>query len=258
MVTKSRLLDRLLDESRKNREIHPYLKRMILSATQTALRKVVPDSYYKKCQGAAAAIFMILRSLRIQSSIFGGSVSWLYGAVDENGVARQSRCGFWSQNPALPTPHAWVVTEYGSLIDLTCSYFHYVYEENEKNLQSRDVLPIIWMKTENLTALPALRYSPAAKFQDIDLQQCDELARQVVGLALAAFWGHPSLETDLPPDADPEVVVQKNVPDLGNEVLDGPQSLERLRQSNGWVARNCSEPSSNALAMSPGIMTPAR
>src|SRR5262245_36516071 len=104
MVTKSRLLDHLLDESRTNRELDPHLKRMILAATQSALQQVVPDTYYKKCHGAAIAIFMLLRTLRIRANIVGGSVSWLYGAVNANGVAKQARCGFWSQNPNLPTP----------------------------------------------------------------------------------------------------------------------------------------------------------
>ena len=252
MVTKSRLLDRLLEESRTNGELHPHLKRMILAATQSALQQVVPDSYFKKCQGAAVAIFMLLRTLRIALSIVGGSVSWLYGAVSANGVATQARCGFWSQNPDLPTPHTWVVTEFGGLIDLTCSYFHHVYEEKKKNLLSRDVLPIIWMKTENLAALPSLKYIPAKKFGTVDLDECDELARQVVRIASAEFWSQPWLDADVQSDADAaSMASQFRLPELGNEMLDGAPSVERLRQSNGWVAARFAAPSAQALTMRP-------
>jgi hypothetical protein len=252
MVTKSRLLDHLLSESRKNCELHPYLKRVILATTQAALQHVVPESYHKKCHGAAIAIFMLLRTLRIRAAIMGGSVSWLYGTVSANGVASQTRCGYWSQNPNLPTPHTWVVTEFGGLIDLTCSYFHRVHNETEKSVQSRDVLPIIWMKTENLAALPSLRYAPAARFETVDLDQCDELARDVVRNALVNFWSQPWLEIEVPADGDTTGVAGlMQLPDLGNEMLDGAPTLERLRQSNGWVARNCAAPSAHALTMRP-------
>jgi hypothetical protein len=250
-MTKVTVLDRLLEHADAAHEIHPHLKRMILAATQSALLRIAPDSFYKKCQGAAAAIFMILRTLRIRSTICGGTVSWLYGGIDEQGVAWQSRCGFWSQNPELPTPHAWVVTEYGGLVDLTCSYFHHIFDAQRKGLRSRDVLPMIWMKTENLNALPALRYNATTRFDNLDLDNCDDLARSLVGHALTSFWGQPWIDAVLQPGVDPESFSSNMVPNLENAVLDGPQSLEQLRHENGWVARNSQLPSALTLAMSP-------
>ncbi|MFL5329397.1 MAG: hypothetical protein ACJ8C4_10830 [Gemmataceae bacterium] len=253
MPNSLRLLDHLLKESHAKREIHPQLKRMILAATQTALRSVVPDNYYQKCQGAAAAIFMILRTLRIRSTICGGTVSWLFGGVDKNGVAWQSRCGFWSHNPNLPTPHAWVITEFGGLVDLTCAYFDRVIQATRQGMQSHDILPMIWMKTENLEKLPTVQYNMTAKFDDINLDACDELARRVVGTALAAFWGKAWIEAVIPADMDPEKVIgQINFDTLSDaSILDGPKSLEELREINDWVARNSPMPGANALAATP-------
>jgi len=253
-MTQSRLLDRLIKESFQQREIHPYLKRMVLAATQSALRQVSPDKYINKCQGAAAAIFMLLRSLRIRSTICGGTVSWLYGGIDQNGMAWESRCGFWSNNPELPTPHAWVVTEFGGLVDLTCSYFHHVFDAQRKGLRSHDVLPMIWMKSENLNALPSVQYNVTAQYDQIDLASCDKGARQVVGTALSYFWGQQWIESEVQSDAEVEKIISTiPIPPLENSVLEGPRSLEQLRQVNGWVARNSAMPSGMTLAMSPTV-----
>ncbi len=254
MMSKSSLLDCLVAESRRRQQIHPHLKRMVLAAAQTALKQVTPDDYFRKCHGAAAAIFMILNTLRIRSNIFGGTVSWLYGGVDANGTEWQSRCGFWSHNPGLPTPHAWVVTEFNSLIDLTCAYFHQTHGSAQKGFQSYDVLPMIWMQTEHLQQLPSLTYTATAQFDSVNLEHCDEPARRVIGDALAAFWGQPWITAMVETNDDLEAALKKiRLPEVDNAtILDG-QNIESLRAINAWVARNSAVPTASTLTMSPGL-----
>jgi hypothetical protein len=232
-------LDRLINQSYEQRELHPLLKRMVIGAIHAALRKVTPDKYHEKCHGAALATFMLLRTLRIRSVICGGTVSWLFGGVDAKGVPWQSRCGFWTPNPDLPTPHAWIVTEFGGLVDLTCSYFHLTLRDTLEGLKSHDVIPVIWMKTEHLTALPALQYSASARYRSVDLERCDELARLLVGQALTAFWGNRALEELLEPPTETAAAPDwQTSPDEGLVMLDSPVRIEELRRRNSWVARN--------------------
>lgn len=233
-------LDRLLQESYEHRELHPILKRLVLRAADSALKQVVPDTYFQKCHGAALAMFMILRTLRIRSVIVGGKVSWLFGGEDHCGESREMRCGFRNPNPQLPSPHAWLLTEFGSVVDLTCSYFHHVLGQDITQFRKHDVIPMIWTKSENLTRLPNVKYESTARFRKVDLEACDELARQVVGKALVSFWGTQLTNELLEPDSQCQ-------PDLANiplpdfesvPIIDSPDSLEQLKRTNSWVIRN--------------------
>jgi hypothetical protein len=235
MSTRTRQIDRLIHESYERHDVHPVLKRLVVRATHSALREVVPDKYYEKCHGAAIATFMILRTLCVRSVICGGTVSWMFGGIDAEGRPFQNRCGFWSPNPNLPTPHAWVVTEFGSLIDLTCSYYHMTFRDSIGGIKDHDVIPMIWMKTEHLTELPAVQYATAARFSNINLRGCDELARRLVGQALMEFWSDPAVEQLIEVDGGPEHR-PGDAADL--LLLDDPIRLEDLRASNSWVARN--------------------
>jgi hypothetical protein len=244
MVTQTGHLDRLLRQSYEHHEVQPELKRLVIRATHAALREVVPDKYYEKCHGAALATFMILRTLRVRSVICGGTVSWMFGGVDAAGQAFQTRCGFWSPNPALPTPHAWVVTEFGGLVDLTCSYFHMAFRDSLAGARNHDVIPMIWMKTEHLAALPAVQYATAAQFSNVDLRRCDDLARRLVGQALMEFWGDTELAALLEPEAGAGEPSSTRAQDL--LLLDGPTRLEGLRGLNSWVDRNSRLPPPDA------------
>ncbi|MBX7103023.1 MAG: hypothetical protein K1X57_03010 [Gemmataceae bacterium] len=249
----SHVLDRLLRESYANSELHPILKRMVLRSTVAALRHVTPENYAEKCHGAALAIFMVLRSLRIRSTIVGGTVSWLFGGVDTAGLAWQTRSGFWSHNPALPTPHAWLVTEFGGLVDLTCSFFHMTWGRDQPGQLALDQIPIIWLKTEHLAKLPNLQYTPTARFRAVDLHNCDEMARQSVGRALMTFWGDPAMNALMEPSVEPETVLAslESREQLDMTILDSPQALERLGSHNTWVARNSVASNDHGLAAPP-------
>jgi len=238
MIVETRSLEQWIQASHAQKELHPRLKKMVLRAAEAALRQVVPDNYHEKCHAGAIAVFEILRSLGIRCQICGGTVSWLFGGVDAAGTAWQTRCGFWSPNPNLPTPHAWVVTEFGGIVDLTCSYFHQTFADSLTACRTHDVIPRIWMKADCLGSLPGVQYAPVARYSRVDLDRCDELARQVVAAAVAAFRaeaeGPANGDADEPP------------------VLDGLASLEELRRVNAWVARNSRSPSFQALSKPPG------
>jgi hypothetical protein len=241
------LLDQLVRESYEQNDLHLWLKRMVLQATESSLRKVSPDKYFEKCHGAAIAMFMILRTLRIRSMICGGTVSWLFGGIDATGANWQSRCGFWTPNPALPTPHAWLVTEFGSLVDLTCSYFPLAFAPRApKNVQAFDTIPMIWMKTEYLSALPAVQYSAQAHFRNVDLDGCDDTAQQLVGRAVSSFWGNRLMMNLLESRPESRARALTEPPTLDEGILlDGPKRIDELKRSNAWVARNSRVPKSN-------------
>jgi len=254
MKRELRPFDRLIDDSYQQNELHPTIKRMILRAATSALHQVTPDSYHQKCHGAALSVFMILRTLRIRSIICGGTVSWLFGGIDQTGTTWQTQCGFWAPNPDLPTPHAWVLTEFDGLVDVTCAYFHHTLAQSLLDgTKAHDVIPMIWTKTEHLRSLPALRYEVSAKFRKVDLERCDELARQMVGRALINFWTTQMVENLLEPGTNGEEQLGNlTAPELDIPILDGLQTIEALRQQNSWVARNSKLPTSE------GLITPPR
>ncbi len=254
MNSESRLLDWLVKESFSRRDFHPALKRMVLRAVLSSLRKNCPESYAEKCHGAALALYMILRTLRIRSTICGGTVSWLFGGIDMAGTPWQTKCGFWTPNPEVPTPHAWLITEFGGHVDLTCSFFHMTYSQNLQDSQQYDLIPMIWTKSEHLATIPNLQYKVLSRFGTVDLNGCDELARQTVGQALTDFWGDRAIDILLQTCTEPEALIsQLHFPDLNDDlILDGPSKLDILRDRNSWVARNCSAPAATMLARPPG------
>src|SRR5262249_20243177 len=148
-----------------------------------------------------------------------------------------------------PTPHAWVLTEFDGLVDLTCAYFHRTLQSSLlRGTQTHDHIPMIWMKTEHLRSLPAIHYEAVAKYRKVDLERCDELARQMVGRALINFWTTQTVENLLEPTAtDQAQYTNFSVPELEVPILDGPQTIEQLRQQNSWVARNSTVPMSDGL-----------
>jgi hypothetical protein len=206
---------------------------MVLQSARIALRQEAPDNYFEKCYGASLSIFMILRTLRIRSEVCGGTVSWQYGGVDNSGAPWQSKCGFWTPNPNLPFPHAWLLTEFGELVDLSCSFFHVTGVRPMGQSLSHDAIPMIWMRMDDFSALPSLQYIPTARFDSVDLNSCDELARRTVATSMLTFWGEASPGVSCCPI--------KNSGDVDAEsdtLLDGPAAIDKLRENNSWVRRN--------------------
>lgn len=234
-------LDRLTRESYERREAHPWLKRLVLRSTRTALQSVTPDDCFGKCQTAAVSLFTLLRSLGINSVICGGSASWLYGGIRRDGTPWEVECGFTAHPSDMPVPHLWLLTEFGAVVDVTCSFFHLSFGHELRQLANHDTLPMIWMKVEHFALLPHVRYAETTRFNNVDYNQSDDIGRRVLAAAQDSFHQATLSLLSQPPQE----------PMIEADLLDGLASLESLQQSNSWVARNSGRPTAVPLLRSP-------
>jgi len=240
MNAQALLFDQLVDESRKRWRTHPQLKRLMLKSAHMAMQGDSTKDYRHKGRHAAIALFMILRSLRIRSAVVGGSVSWRFGGISSNGEPWESRDGFRTPDLTIPTPHCWLITEFGELVDLACSYFHLSLGKAIQSAQQHDVVPMIWMATEDLIALPSVQYEASTNQQTIDMEHCDSETRSIVSRALTYFWGSRVMESFL------QKAMVADLAELSDEaltfndelLLDGPSSIEIHLSRNSWVKRN--------------------
>lgn len=186
-TTHNEPLTQLIRDSHRRKAVHPHLKLLVLRATDAALRQEIPDKYFEASYAAAVAMYGLLRSLAIRSTICGGGVQCLSSGVDNEG---KPTCGVGDLGtvlPGRPILDHWLRTEFGEIVDLTCSFFRITIEPRLTGIRSLDVFPAVWLMESELAALRSVHYSAWIRTTYLNLNCCIDPVKRLVATATSMF-----------------------------------------------------------------------
>ena len=187
----------------------PFLRELILSVVDHALRNHYADEYSIKCLQSSVAIQALLKHIGIKSDIWIGATC--YAKVSTSDVPRGWN-GFWDEDH-----HVWVTTQFHELVDLTIKEMH------KHPARTDDQLPVPALWWDEITSWPSvIKYLPEGRVS-IDLPKEDaEDLEAFQGLVMRTFEDYQATKTPK------EVIFQP--------ILMGPRSMNELHAAgNPWV-----------------------
>ena len=209
-MVESPYLSKAIKETKKRNSTSYYIKHGVLLSVDYALCLVYGKNYSMKCFQSSLAIQYLLELIGIHSQVHGGAAC--FGRALENECCTIGWSGFWGDET-----HAWVVTEFRELIDLTISQLHI----HPKSQTQDEAVPIIWYSP--IDKFPVIiRYEPSGEAKGKLLPQEWAEVDKLKVLAQERFekyFQSPLLEPNLPAP-----------------LLTGPESLQRLHNAgNRWL-----------------------
>lgn len=139
-------LQKQLEKSKTERSTSDFLRQLVLKIVDGALRAEYGDNYSMRCLQSSEGIRLLLESFGIRSYLVKGAVC--FAQVHPSGFRYE---GFWDQDP-----HAWIMTEFVELVDLTVSQLHI--HPASADCDS-DHLPAIWYHPADRPP-PIMKYLP--------------------------------------------------------------------------------------------------
>lgn len=171
-MIKNSFIKKQIEKSKKDRQTSYFLRKLIFSVLEAALKERYGDDYSMKCLQSSVMISKVLNDLGISSKVFCGAVC--VSQVFEDSRRPPSWNGFWGEDH-----HVWASSEFGEIIDLTIGALH-LHPLSKKHAQLP--MPPLWWS--DLGYMPKIiRYLPAgvAKIQlpEFDAKDLVELGDRV-------------------------------------------------------------------------------
>lgn len=116
-MIKQSFIKKQIEISNRKKKTSPFLKRLIFSVVDKALKKHYGDSYAVKCLQSSVAIHTILEKYEIRAQELVGALC--VSQVFEDDIRPPNWNGFWGDDH-----HVWLSTEYGEIVDLTINALH--------------------------------------------------------------------------------------------------------------------------------------
>lgn len=127
-------LDTQVQQSVHEGKCTPFLCHFIFSIVHQSLSSVYGDNYSIRCVQSSIAIQTLLESLSIQSRVWSGAVCM--AKASRNSPVEYGWAGFWGDDQ-----HAWTVTQFLELVDLTISQLH-IHPARSTNID--EPIPALW------------------------------------------------------------------------------------------------------------------
>ena len=213
-MIKSTFINKQIEKSKRQKSTSPFLKKLIFSVVDKALKLHYGDSYSMKCLQSSVAIRSILDMYEIKSREYVGALC--VSQVFERNDKLPSWNGFWDKDH-----HVWLHTEYGELVDLTINALH-LHPASKKFVQL-EVPSVWWGDTAEWPRL--LKYLPDGAI-NLELPKEDEKDLEVFIKLVSKEY---------------EAVIQNSsVNDIKYEpILHGVQSCNDLHASgNQWLVKS--------------------
>ncbi|SFR37995.1 hypothetical protein SAMN04488073_0110 [Marinobacter gudaonensis] len=160
-MIKNSFIKKQIEKSKRERRTSDFLRRLIFFVVEKSLIEHYGDDYSMKCLQSSVVISKILNDLGIKSREFVGAVC--VSQVFKDSTRLPSWNGFWGEDH-----HAWTITEYGEVVDLTISALHA--HPMSKEYNQVPMPPVWWGDTEHWPQI--LRYLPEGAVK-LDLPEND-------------------------------------------------------------------------------------
>lgn len=194
-----------------NRRTSRFLRRLILSAVDTAARQHYADQYSMKCLQVSAAVQFLLKTIDIESTLWVGATCFAE-VYEQDGIAGWG--GFWGIDH-----HVWLFSCFHELIDLSVSQMHH----HPRHLRTDCIpIPAIWWNDPNQWP-PVIRYLPDSKVDRVNLGQNQADLNDFLALTHHLFN---------------EALQSKSADEINfGPILYGVDTMNELHQINPWLRR---------------------
>jgi hypothetical protein len=198
MITRDEIQSELA-QSFEHRQTTGPLRRLVLSIVDRAARRHYGETYPTRCVQTATVISLLLEQFGIESQVWGGAFSYperlkVIATAGSGALASPAWGGFWGENH-----HAWVVTEFCELVDLSVSQSHADLRHGDDRPHQ---IPAIWWRDKYFPSPLRYRFQGRANLND-GLQQDvgefaavvgDEFSTLIAGGSIKALSFEPLLE----------------------------------------------------------------